>query len=273
VINIYLLLLLVLLPLAGGLLRWLRLRLAEQPVSLRGEWRAAFAWLRASFSAAEVLGGLLGWFGAAFACASLLQGDLLTAALALEAAPLGIVLVALLAGDPWAQVGGARRLQLYAIASLGYFAALAALLQGGLRWEQAVGWDSRPLATLVRGLAAVLLLLALPGRLAAHPFAVGEDAERLAGRRAEATPAVLALLSWEAALPLFTATLMLPPLLGGVPVQVAAVVGLAGLLTVAVGFVSRRSSVQARPATAAAFYLRYNLSLAALLFVATLVSR
>lgn len=269
--NLYLLLMLIALPLLGVGLRWLRYWLADQPLTLRGIERDLRRGLQGA--TAESLAGLLGWFLPAFGFACLLTGDVLAAVLALEAAPLAVVAVQLFAGNPWAQVGAARRLQLYALATFGYFAALTVLLRDGTSWQAVTRWEGEGLELAAHGLAAVVILFALPGRMAAHPFAAGEDAERLANRRAETTPAVLALLTWEAALTLFAAALLIPPLVGGLAMQVGAILLAAVLLTGVVGLISRRSSVRVPPASANEFYFRYNLFFAvALLIMGVVVS-
>lgn len=260
---------LILLPVAGAVLRWLRTREGTPQASLRLSVATLFA---PNSTPADYLLGLLGWLGPELALGGLLAGaDLISVALLLE---LGLVAAAmrdLLDSRTWAQLAGARRLQFALFHNLAYIVALVALiaLAGRMDLASVALWPSNALAMATHGLALLAILVALPAKLEAHPFTVSADAEAIAGLRPLATTAGVGRLAREAALLIFFAALLLPSP-GSLIGQVAIVAVLALVLTLIVRFFSLSISVRLRPDQAYDFYWLYGLALAALLMVGTL---
>ncbi len=263
---------LILLPVVGAGLRWLRTREGTPQASLRQAVAALFG---TSGTPADYLLGLLGWLGPGLAIGGLLAGaDLISVALLLELGAIAAAMRDLLDNRTWAQLAGARRLQFALFHNLAYIVALVALiaLAGRLDLASVAVWPSSTLRLAVHGLALFAILLALPAKLEAHPFTVSADAEAIAGLRPLATTAGVGRLAREAALLLFFAALLLPSP-GSLIEQVVIIAALTLLLTIIVRFFSLSISVRLRPDKAYDFYWLYGLALAATLVVGTLVVR
>ncbi len=260
---------LVLLPLIGAGLRWLRS--GVNPTALL---RPAGAGLMQADATTRLL-GLLGWLGAGLAGGSLLiGGGIVTAALLLELGPLATAISLLLAGGTWVQVAGARRVQFAFFANLSYIVGLVALiaLAGSDRLAAVAVWPSDSGRLAVHLLALLALLFAVPAKLLVHPFAVAADAEAMAALEPLATSHAIAGLAYEGGLLLFVAALLLPSW-GGDGGQVAVAALGVVVLALAMRLLASRISVRMRPDQAYAFYARYGLAVAAATILGTLVTR
>ncbi len=261
---------LILLPLVGAGLRWLRTREGTPQSSLRLAINGLFS---ISNTPAEYLLGLLGWLGPGLAIGGLLAGaDLISVALLLELGMVAAGLRDLLDSRTWAQLAGARRLQFALFHNLAYIVALVALiaLAGRIDLASVALWPSNALPLATHGLALLAILIALPAKLEAHPFTVSADPESIVGLRPLATSAGVGRLAREAGLLIFAAALLLPSP-GNIIGQVAIVALLTLLLTLLVRFFSLSISVRLRPDQAYDFYWLYGLALAALIMVGTIV--
>lgn len=261
----------VLLPIVGAGLRWLRSRGAMPQTLLQ----QALGGLTGAGNAADYLLGLLGWLGPGLAIGGLLAGaDVLSVALLLELGGVAAAMLNLLQGRTWTQVAGAQRLQFTFFQNLGYFVALVALIAqaGRLDLTTVALWPAGAIKLAVHILALLTIVLALPAKLGAHPFEVAASAEAISKQNPLTSPNALGNLAREGGLLIFVATLLLPSP-GGVIAQAAIVALITIILALLVRFFSLSISVRLRPDQAYDFYWLYGLALGAVLIIGTIAVR
>lgn len=267
---LYILAAVVLLPIVGAGLRWLRTR--ELPAACLQQ--AIGGLFGRSNSAADYLLGLLAVLGSGLAIGGLIAGaDVLSVALLLEMGALATALPALLDTRTWVQLAGARRLQFTLSYNLAYVIAIVALIvvAGQLSLAAVTVWPNGALRIAVHLVALLAVIIVLPAKLEAHPFAVAADAEAIGGRNPAADAAALGRLAREGGLVIFVAALILPTP-GTWWGQVLITAALATMLTLLVRFFSNSISVRLRPDQSFDFYRLYGLILTLLLIVGTLLS-
>ncbi|PZR97651.1 MAG: hypothetical protein DLM69_09455 [Candidatus Chloroheliales bacterium] len=262
---------LILLPVVGAGLRWLRTREDTPQATLR----QAVAAIIAPSTPTDYLLGLLGWLGPGLAIGGLLGGaDVISVALLLETGAVAAAMSSLLDGRTWAQLAGARRLQFALFHNLSYFAALVTMvaLAGRLDLASIAVWPGGALRLATHGLALLAILLALPAKLEAHPFEVSADAEAISKLNPLASPMGVGRMAREAGLLIFIAALLLPSP-GSLTGQIVLVTIITLLLTLLVRTFSQSISVRLRPDQAYDFYWLYGLALALTLIVGTIVAK
>jgi formate hydrogenlyase subunit 4 len=261
---------LILLPLVGAALHWLRTREQTPQANLQ----QALAALIAPSPPADYLLGLLGWLGPGLALGGLLGGaDVISVALLLELGAVAAAMSGLLDSRTWAQLAGARRLQFALFHNLSYFIALVTLiaLAGRLDLPSIAVWPGGALRLVTHGLALFVILVALPAKLEAHPFEVSADAEAISKLNPLASAMGVGRLAHEAGLLIFVAELLLPSP-GSQIGQIVLVAVITLLLTLVVRFFSQSISARLRPDQAYDFYWLYGLALAVTLIVGTVVA-